>query len=51
MARERRLELRPTPKGIVAIYLENNRETRSAPLDLKGNPETLIRDWLAEAAA
>src|SRR5690242_17644955 len=46
-ARDRRLELRPTPAGIVAVYLENNRETRTEPLDLEGSPENLLRDWLA----
>lgn len=45
-ARERRLELRPTSGGIVAVYLENNQELRSEPLDLKGNPEDLLRAWL-----
>jgi hypothetical protein len=49
-ARERRLELRPTSAGIVAAYLENNQETRSEPLDLKGNPEELLRQWLSAAA-
>jgi hypothetical protein len=49
-ARERRLELRPTPTGIVTAYLENNQETRTEPLDLKGNPEQLLRDWLSAAA-
>jgi hypothetical protein len=49
-ARERRLELRPTPDGIVAAYLENNQETRTSPLDLKGNPEDLVREWLSAAA-
>jgi hypothetical protein len=48
-ARERRLELRPTPTGIVAVYLENNQERRSEPLDLNGNPEDLLRPWLASA--
>ena len=46
-ARERRLELRPTAGGIVAFYLENNQETRSPPLDLKGSPEGLVREWLS----
>jgi hypothetical protein len=46
-ARERRLELRPTPTGIVAAYLEGQRETRTEPLDLAGNPEALVRAWLA----
>jgi hypothetical protein len=49
-AREHRLELRPTPEGIVAAYLENNRETRTEPLDLKGNPEELVRQWLSTAS-
>jgi hypothetical protein len=49
-ARERRLELRPTPEGIVAAYLENNQEMRTSPLDLKGNPEELVREWLSAAA-
>ena len=45
-ARERRLELRPTAAGIVAAYLEDNRETRVEPLDLQGSPEELVRSWL-----
>jgi hypothetical protein len=48
-ARERRLEFRPTPSGIVAVRLERNQETGSAPVDLKSNPEPLIRDWLTAA--
>ena len=47
-ARERRLELRPTRDGIVAVYLESNQETRTQALDLKGNPEELVRQWLSE---
>lgn len=50
-ARERRLELRPTPTGVVAVYLENNQELRNEPLDLTGDPEALLRPWLSEAAA
>jgi len=45
-ARERRLELRPTADGILAVYLENNQERRSEPLDLNGKPEDLLRPWL-----
>ncbi len=45
-ARDRKLELRPTPAGIAVVYLENNREVRSQPLDLTGNPEQLLRAWL-----
>jgi hypothetical protein len=46
-ARGRRLELRPTPSGIVAAYLDDAVETRTEPLDLAGSPETLVRAWLA----
>jgi hypothetical protein len=49
-ARERRMELRPTPAGIVTAYMENNQETRTEPLDLKGSPEQLLRAWLSAAA-
>ncbi len=46
-AREKRLELRPTATGILALYMENGQETRSEALDLSGSPETLVRGWLA----
>ena len=45
-AREQRLELRPTASGIVAVYIENGQDARTEPLDLSGDPETLIRRWL-----
>jgi hypothetical protein len=48
-ARERRLELRPTPKGIFAVWIENNRETRTEPVDLGGQPEQMLREWLNAA--
>jgi hypothetical protein len=46
-ARDKRLELRPTPDGIVAGYIENGQETRTEPCDLNGSPELLVRKWLA----
>jgi hypothetical protein len=46
-ARERRLELRPTATGVVAAYSEGGQEQRSEPVDLKGDPEALVRGWLA----
>ncbi len=49
-ARDRRLELRPTPSGVVAVEIDQNQETRSEPIDLKGNPADLLRRWLAPAA-
>ena len=49
-AKERRLELRPTAGGLVTVYLEGGQEIRREPLDLTGNPEQLVRNWLAGAA-
>jgi hypothetical protein len=46
-ARGSKLELRPTPQGVVAAFIENNTEVRSVPVDLAGNPESLAREWLA----
>jgi len=46
-ARDRRLELRPTPTGVVAAYLEEGRDARVEPLDLAGDPAALVRTWLA----
>ncbi|MCX6632577.1 MAG: hypothetical protein NTW28_33650 [Candidatus Solibacter sp.] len=46
-ARDKRLELRPTPRGVVAGYIENGKETRTEPCDFTGSPEELVRRWLA----
>lgn len=48
-ARERRLEFRPTSQGVLAVWIENNRETRTEPVDLKGQPEQMLREWLSAA--
>ena len=45
-ARGRRLELRPTASGIVADFIEPDGTSRSQPVDLKGNPQTLLAEWL-----
>jgi hypothetical protein len=49
-ARDLRLELRPTPSAIQAVYFDGSAETRSEPLDLKTSPEDLLRRWLTPAA-
>ena len=46
-AREKRLELRPTPDGIVAAYLEGQQEMRKEAVELSGSAEDLVRGWLA----
>jgi hypothetical protein len=45
-ARGRRLELRPTAAGVLAVYLEDGVEPRTHPLDLKSDPAELLRQWL-----
>ncbi|HEY3936121.1 MAG TPA: hypothetical protein VGL97_01720 [Bryobacteraceae bacterium] len=45
-AKERRLELRPAPDGIVAAFIEPGGETQTQPLDLAGDPAELLRSWL-----
>ncbi|HUO28616.1 MAG TPA: hypothetical protein VMU80_05340 [Bryobacteraceae bacterium] len=45
-ARDRKLELRPTPGGVLAAFYVNNAETRTAPVDLSGDPEKLVHDWI-----
>jgi hypothetical protein len=46
-ARDQRLELRPTATGIVVVSIENGNEVTAKPLDLSGDPERLIREWLS----
>ena len=48
--RECRLELRPTPDGVVAVFLEGNSEVGGRPADLGGDAGALIRSWLADLA-
>lgn len=45
-ARGQKLELRPTPDGILAVFLEGAAETKSRPLDLKSDAGDLVREWL-----
>lgn len=45
-ARERRLELRPTPDGVVAVFAKSGRETSSEPVDFASDPEQLAVRWL-----
>ena len=44
--RERRLELRPTPAGIVAVVLSDGKELHSEPV-VETNPQGLIDRWLS----
>ena len=42
----RRLELRPTAGGVLAVFLEEQKELTSQPVNLDGNAETLAHQWL-----
>jgi hypothetical protein len=46
-AKQRRLELAPTAKGIVASFIEPDGEkTKTQAVDLNGDPAELLRAWL-----
>lgn len=47
-ARDRKLELRPTPDGIIAAFLVNNEEVRAYPVNLDAKAEDLAKEWLRE---
>ncbi len=47
-AKDRKLELRPTPDGIVAAFIEADREEKVQPLDLDSDPADLIHQWLGQ---
>jgi hypothetical protein len=48
-ARDRRLEFRPTPEGVIAVAIADGREGEAVPVDLNGSPEPLLRQWLEAA--
>lgn len=45
-ARDHRLELRPEPNGISAVFLRENEELKRETLDLSGDPQTLVAEWM-----
>jgi hypothetical protein len=45
-AREHRLELRPTPDGVLAHFLVGDQQVKTEKVDLSGNPEKLAKEWL-----
>ena len=45
-ARGRKLELRPTPEGIRAVFLDGLDEVKSELIDLDGDPGKLLDEWL-----
>jgi hypothetical protein len=45
-ARDRKLEMRPTPQGVIAVFFEGSTEVRSAPVNLDHSPVPLIHELL-----
>ena len=44
--RQQRLELQPTPDGVVAVMFGGDKEVRRTPVDLASDPENLVREWM-----
>jgi hypothetical protein len=44
--RDKKLELCPTPEGIVAAFIERSEQTRSLNIDVEGDPGKLLSEWL-----
>jgi hypothetical protein len=45
-ARGHRLELRPVPDGIAAVFLLSGEEIRKEKIDLASDPQGLIGEWM-----
>jgi hypothetical protein len=46
-ARGQRLELRPQPDGILAVYLQGTETVKQEKTDLTGDPGALLPGWMA----
>ena len=44
----KKLELRPTPNGLLAVFLEAGSEQASIPIDLASDPAKLAEKWLGD---
>ncbi len=42
----KRLELRPTPSGVLAVFFDGGREQESALIDLSSDPVKVAEKWL-----
>ncbi|HTB19761.1 MAG TPA: hypothetical protein VK708_16680 [Bryobacteraceae bacterium] len=47
----RKLELRPTPKGVLVVFLDGTNEQENTLIDLSGDPAKLAEKWLGGAGA
>jgi hypothetical protein len=46
----KKLELRPTPGGVLAVFFEGGKELESTPVDLSSDPVKLAEKWLEMVA-
>ncbi|HXB22312.1 MAG TPA: hypothetical protein VNV88_13065, partial [Candidatus Solibacter sp.] len=46
-SKDRRLELRPTADGIVAVFLRNGKEEKRLSVDLTASGNELVQEWLS----
>src|ERR1700678_2308671 len=42
----KKLELRPTPDGVIAVFFDEGKEQESAPIDLSSDPVKVAERWL-----
>jgi hypothetical protein len=42
----KKLELRPTPSGVLAVFFEEGKEQESTPIDLSSDPVKIAEKWL-----
>jgi hypothetical protein len=47
----KRLELRPTPAGVLAVFLVEGKEQESMPIDLSSDPVRVAEKWLEAEGA
>ncbi len=45
--RDSRLELRPMPDGVEAVFLRDREQVSTRMIDLSGDPAELLDEWLA----
>ena len=42
----KKLELRPTPSGVLAVFFQDGVEQESIPIDLSSDPVKVAEKWL-----
>jgi hypothetical protein len=42
----KKLELRPTPSGVLAVFFHDGKEMESTPIDLSSDPVKVAEKWL-----